>query len=198
MNAENSAKNLITSKLILASASPRRKQILEDAGFDFEIKISNVDECENLPPTELVMKNAELKAEAIARENPDRIVVGSDTTVAFGGKIFGKPKDLNEAARMLATLQGNTHSVFTAVSLVKNSAGNIAKKTGVQESEVTFKKLDSSAITNYLRLVHVLDKAGAYAAQECGELIIEKIEGDFDNVMGLPVRLLKKLLDTPI
>ncbi len=191
-------KNVNRNKIILASASPRRKQILSEAGFDFDIKVSNVIECENLPPAELVKTNAELKAMEIAKENPNRIVIGSDTTVAFNGKIFGKPKDLQEATQMLETLQGNTHSVFTAVSVVENRDGQIQSKSDVQESKVTFKKLNSDDIKNYLSLVNVLDKAGAYAAQECGELIIEKIDGDFDNVMGLPMRLLNKLLDTPI
>ena len=185
------------NKIILASASPRRKQLLAEAGYQFDIAVSNVDEYDNLPPMELVETNARLKAYAVAKENPERIVIGSDTTVAFNGRIFGKPKDLQEAFTMLKTLQGNTHSVYTAVCVVKNSAGNFKTLSGVQESKVLFKKLTDDKIKNYLECVNVLDKAGGYAAQECGELIIEKIDGDFDNVMGLPLRLVKKLLDTP-
>ena len=185
------------NKIILASASPRRKQLLSEAGYQFDIAVSNADEYDNLPPKKLVETNARLKACAVAKDNPEKIVIGSDTTVAFDGRIFGKPKDTQEAFTMLKTLQGNTHSVYTAVCIVKNSAGNFKTFSGVQESKVSFKKLTDDEIKNYLACVNVLDKAGAYAAQEYGELIIEKIDGDFDNVMGLPMRLVKKLLDTP-
>ena len=123
-------------------------------------------------------------------------VLGADTTVALGGRIFGKPKDLAEAADMLAALQGRTHSVWTGVCIAKNAGAKTEFKCASMESKVSFKKLGYGEIAEYLRRVNALDKAGAYAAQECGEMIIEKIEGDFDNVMGLPMRLVKNLLDT--
>ena len=182
--------------IILASKSPRRIELLEKAGFDFTVIPSLAEEATHTDdaPHTLAMDNAKAKAEDVAAAHPDSIVLGSDTIVVLDGKIYGKPKDLNDARKMIAELQGKTHSVFTAVALiVKNK--NIAD-ISCDESRVTFKPMSPADIENYLSKVHVLDKAGSYAAQEFGELIIEKIDGAFDNVMGLPIALLKKRLDT--
>ncbi len=184
------------NKIILASASPRRKQLMEEANIDFEVIASNVNEFENLSPYDLVFENARLKAEDISKKNPNRLVLGADTIVALNNTVLGKPKDLNEAFKMLTTLQGQTHCVYTAVCLAKTQETKTQFFCDVQKSEVRFKKLSSKEIVRYLECVNVLDKAGAYAAQECGEMIIEKIDGDFDNVMGLPMKLVKKMLDT--
>ena len=191
-------KNKNINKIILASASPRRRQLMQEAGYDFEIIVSDAQEIQISNPITLVKTNAENKAKSVAMQNPNRLVIGSDTIVAFAEKVLGKPKDISEAFNMLQMLQGNTHSVYTGVSVVEFDGNNIFAKTDYQESKVIFKKLSDSDIKNYLQKVNVLDKAGAYAAQEYGELIIEKIDGDFDNVMGLPMRLVKILLDTPI
>ena len=184
------------NKIILASASPRRRQLMEEAGIPFEAAPSGAREIDCLPPRELVLENARLKAMDAAEKFPERLVLGADTTVALNGKIFGKPKDPAEAAQMLQTLQGKTHSVWTGVCLAKKSGGKIFSKCAAEESKVGFKKLGGEEIAEYLQKVYVLDKAGAYAAQECGEMIIEKIDGAFDNVMGLPMRTVKNLLDT--
>lgn len=184
------------NKIILASASPRRRQLMEEAGIPFEAMPSGAREIDSLPPRALVEENARLKAADVAEKFPERLVLGADTTVALGGKIFGKPKDLAEAAQMLRELQGKTHSVWTGVCLAKKSGGKFFSKCAARESKVSFKNLSGAEIAEYLAKVDVLDKAGAYAAQERGEMIIEKIDGDFDNVMGLPMRAVKNLLDT--
>lgn len=188
--------NANCNKIILASASPRRKQLMLEAGIDFDVEPAKCGELTGLPPRGLVEANAKLKAFDVAAKRPNRLVLGADTTVALGGAVFGKPKDLAEAAEMLAALQGRTHSVWTGVCIAKNTGGKTEFKCASMESKVSFKKLGKGEIEAYLRRVNVLDKAGAYAAQECGEMIIEKIDGDFDNVMGLPMRLVKNLLDT--
>ncbi|MBO5254472.1 MAG: septum formation protein Maf [Opitutales bacterium] len=189
-------KNININKIILASASPRRKQLMQEANISFEIIVSTADEVDNLPPRELVSENARIKAEEVSKRNPQRLVLGADTIVAFNNKVFGKPRDINEAIEMLSTLQGNTHSVYTAVCLAKTTEKGTLYYCDVQKSDVQFKSLSLNEIKNYINCVNVLDKAGAYAAQEYGEMIIEKIEGDFDNVMGLPMTLVKKMLDT--
>lgn len=193
MNSEN------RNKIILASASPRRKELLENANMDFEIIVSRADEIDdqNADPCSVATENARLKASVVALENPNRLTLGADTVVAFTGKIYGKPKDLADAKRMLSELQGNTHSVFTGIcAAVADENKNLQVVCDAEESRVTFKKLTSEQIDEYLMVVNVLDKAGAYAAQEHGEMIIENIDGAFDNVMGLPVQASKKILDT--
>ena len=167
--------------------------------MDFEIIVSHADEIDDTTadPCTVATENARLKASAVALENPNRITLGADTVVAYGGKIYGKPKDLNDAKRMLSELQGNTHSVFTGIcSAIADENKNLQTFCDAEESRVQFKKLSSEDIDAYLKVVNVLDKAGAYAAQEYGEMIIEKIDGAFDNVMGLPVDASKKILDT--
>ena len=182
--------------IILASASPRRRELLEKAKIPFKTVPSTAEEAASTdgPPQGLAMANALAKAENVAASHPKDLVLGSDTIVVLENRIYGKPKDAADARRMLGELEGKTHSVFTAVALVLKDAG--IADVSCDESRVTFKSMDGAAIDAYLSRVHVLDKAGAYAAQEAGELIIEKIDGAFDNVMGLPVALLKKRLDT--
>ena len=186
--------NGICKQIILASASPRRRELLEKENFDFLAEPSGAEEnnsSENF--VEAAVANALAKARDIAGKHPDRVVLGADTIVVLDGVLYGKPKDLQNAKEMLERLQGRTHSVFTAIAIVLKSK-NI-EKTSFCQSLVSFKEMDAAAIEKYLEKVNVLDKAGAYAAQEFGELIIEKIEGPFDNVMGLPCSLLKNELD---
>ena len=192
MKKENSGKKII----ILASASPRRSSLLADANIDFEKFVPNVtEEDSNGNPIELVKLNSLIKARAAAKLNRGRIVLGSDTVVALDGVVYGKPKDLVEAKNMLSVLAGRTHSVYTGVAFVEISdSGEEKFSVDVEESKVQFRKLDSDAIDEYISKVNVLDKAGAYAAQECGSLIIESIEGNFDNVMGLPIKLVRSML----
>lgn len=188
--------------IILASASPRRSLLLTQADIAFEVIPSRAAEINDSDanPARLVEINALAKAEEVAERFPNRTVLGADTVVAYGGKVFGKPKDLADAKRMLKILAGNTHQVFTGVAIVEKfgeyTCGESIKRAVEHAcSNVTFKKLEDFQIVEYLEKVEVLDKAGAYAAQECGEMIIEKIAGDFDNVMGLPCKLVRKMLE---
>lgn len=146
----------------------------------------------SLPPAELCALNAAAKAQAVAAEHPHDIVIGADTLVFLDGSPLGKPVDTDDARRMLTTLQGRTHSVCTAVAVVM--PGGERRDFSVT-SHVTFRRMSPEDIEAYLQEVYVLDKAGAYAMQEKSELIVERVEGDVDNVIGLPVRaMLKRLI----
>lgn len=184
-------------RIILASASPRRRELLERAGVPFDVRVADVSEDADVsaPPERLAVSNAELKASRVARENAERLVLGADTVVYRNSKIYGKPRDIADTKRMLAELRGGAHSVFTGVCAAYFDGAELRTKTACGESRVHFKSLDADAISEYVSKVDVLDKAGAYAAQECGSMIIEKIDGDFDNVMGLPVALAESTLD---
>jgi len=174
------------ARIILASASPRRRELLAQAGIDFEVIPSPAEEIHDpsMPPGALCEENARLKAAAIAKDHPGAWVIGADTLVFLDGQPLGKPADLAEAASMLATLSGRTHEVRTGVCVI-DPAGK--PHTFHATTAVTFRTLDAEAIRAYHALVNPLDKAGAYGIQEHGERIIESIEGPFDNVMGLPV-----------
>ncbi len=185
-------------KLILASASPRRSELLRAASIDFDVEIADVDESADcsISSDRLAVENALLKASSVANLFANRLVLGADTVVALDGKVYGKPRDIDEAISMLKILRGRTHSVFTGVALVAKIDGELRSITACGESKVSFKNLSEAEIRLYISKVNVMDKAGAYAAQEQGSMIIENIEGEFDNVMGLPVKLVKNLLDT--
>lgn len=181
-------------KLILASASPRRKELLERLGILFDVCAANVEEDNlgNEGPAEMVVYNAELKASALAEKFPSALVLGSDTTVALGDEILNKPVDMDEAREMLGRLSGNTHTVYTSVALVWAS-GNFAE-TFVEASEVRFRSFDRALIDRYFEQVNPLDKAGAYGIQQARELIIDSVEGSVANVMGLPIETLEERL----
>lgn len=180
--------------LILASQSPRRRELLAREGVEFRIVVKDVEEEHDasLPPEELCARNAAAKASAVAQEYPEQIVIGADTLVFIDGRPLGKPADAAEAVRMLSTLQGRTHCVCTAVAVFMPGG---ERRDFAEKSYVTFRTLSPDAIAHYMALVHVLDKAGAYAIQEHGEMIIEKIEGDYDNIVGLPVTRLLRVLN---
>ncbi len=182
------------SRLILASTSPRRFDLMMEAGLHFAVVPAEVEEFhdEAVPLAELTRQNAALKAEWVAARHPDTWVIGADTLVSIGRQALGKPADLAEAARMLGRLSGHTHVVGTAVCLVHAATGR--RHEFLEETLVTFKPLTESEIAHYLTLINPLDKAGSYAAQEHGEVIIEKVEGAYSNVVGLPMeRLLVEL-----
>ncbi|MBR3904045.1 MAG: septum formation protein Maf [Akkermansia sp.] len=179
--------------IILASQSPRRRELLTREGVEFRVEVRETDEVHDasLPPEELCALNAAAKAEAVAQEFPGNIVIGADTLVFIDGEPLGKPGDEASAVSMLLRLQGRTHSVCTAVALIMPDG---SRRDFSETSYVTFRALDEAAIRHYMSLVNVYDKAGSYAIQEHGELIIESFEGDLDNVIGLPVkRLLEQL-----
>ena len=181
-------------QLILASASSRRKTLLDDMGLAFAVQVANVEEDDrpHLKPDNLVLNNAILKAESVAKEAPDALVLGSDTTVAFEGRIFSKPQDLNEAMQMLETLSDQWHEVYSAISL-RWTNGDF-KESFYEVSQVKFRALTPSIIRKYHSRVNPLDKAGAYGIQEASDLIIESIKGSFENIMGLPSELLANRL----
>lgn len=178
--------------LILASQSPRRRDLLAGAGLAFDVVIRPTDELLDpaLEPQALCMTNAKDKANAVAKEFPDATVIGADTLVFIDSTPLGKPAREDEARAMLTQLSGRVHHVCTAVS-VRSPLGDtdFAEMTKVQ-----FRTLTDDDITRYLALVNVYDKAGSYALQEHGEIIIEQVEGDANNVIGLPVSRLAGVL----
>lgn len=172
--------------LILASQSPRRRELLADAGYDFEVVVPVITERESpwLSLRELTVANATRKALAIAQERPGAVVLGADTLVALDGKLIGKPRDLKHAREILRRLSGCVHEVCTGV-FVASPSGCFASFAEV--SLVRFRRLTEKSITTYFRNVNPLDKAGAYAAQIQGREIITEVEGSLSNVIGLPM-----------
>ena len=205
------AEQPMTVDVILASGSPRRKELLEREGVSFTIRVSEVDESlepdlEANPP-EAVKKLAERKAGAVVQEVLSEnylgmaAVLGADTMVVLDGEIFGKPASLSDAKRMLRRLSGRTHEVVTAVSLWMVAAPTIEDisvgfRTFVDRSAVTFRSLTDEEIADYLRKGESFDKAGAYAVQGEGASLVEGVDGALDTVIGLPVgRLLDEFPD---
>ena len=183
---------------VLASASPRRKELLLEVIPDFEIIPSAFDEGQiqgDLPPHILVKKLAEGKAKDVALrpENDGKIVLGSDTVVAFGKNALGKPKDERDAKEMLGALSGKKHHVYTGVCLIEAKAGEIIwQKTAAAKTAVYFEKLTEEFIDEYVAGGSPMDKAGAYGIQDGG--LVKKIKGSYSNVVGLPVELVKKMV----
>ncbi|HOK78127.1 MAG TPA: Maf family protein [Verrucomicrobiota bacterium] len=180
--------------LVLASRSPRRQELLRRAGLDFEVVTAPVEERddEELTGRELALLNAYRKAVSVARRLPGRLVLGADTVVCLGTRKLGKPCDLDEAVRMLEQLQGRTHHVITGVALIRLESGE--ERVFAETTHVTFRPLARSEIEAYIARVNPLDKAGAYAIQEHGEMLVVGIDGSYSNVVGLPMeRLLEEL-----
>jgi septum formation protein len=182
------------TSLILASASPRRIALLRAAGFGFEIVSPAIEEShsEFFSPIELTLFNAFQKATAVANRHPGAVVLGADTVIALDLEIFGKPADLDDARRMLVRLVGKSHDVITGIALLKASRDQLI--TRAVRTRVKFRSLSDSEIETYLKIAEPLDKAGAYAAQNSPDLIIEKVTGSFSNVVGLPMELVGPLL----
>lgn len=182
------------SRLILASASPRRRELLARLGVAFEVVIADVVEHEepSTDPRVMVAHNAALKADWVAARHPAATVLGADTTVFLDQQALNKPRDLVEARAMLRRLSGRTHTVFTGMAVRRQSDG-LQLDEGVA-SEVSFRALDEAAIEAYLSQVHTLDKAGGYAIQEHPEIIVAGFTGSLTNIIGLPVETVKQLL----
>lgn len=184
--------------IILASSSPRRAEILRNAGIHFEIRAAEIDETPLPGETAeaMVARLAEAKARAVAAQldapRRDFIIVGADTTVELDGEILGKPDDSRDAANMLAKLSGRTHRVLTGIFLVK-LPGNGAR-TAVESSAVTFAALSRNEIEAYVKTGEPMGKAGAYGIQGYAGRFISKIEGDYFNIVGLPLSRLYALL----
>ena len=183
-------------RLILASASPRRAELLREMGLRFRVVPSDAAETRNeqLTARELCQLNAYRKARTVAKKIPDALVLGADTLVYLGTRLFGKPANHAEAEQMLERLQGRTHQVVTGICLIH--LRRFRQKIFAETTQVTFRSLDPKQIRYYLGAVNPLDKAGAYAIQEKGDLIVDRIVGSFSNVVGLPIERLKSELVT--
>ncbi|HUA66110.1 MAG TPA: Maf family protein [Alphaproteobacteria bacterium] len=181
--------------LILASASPRRAELLRQLKLEFEVVPSAAKEVfdDHLSPLELCQLNAHRKARAVAKKIPDALVLGADTLVFLSQKIFGKPADKDQAKDMLMQLQGKTHQVVTGVSLIHLRSH--AERIFAVSTDVLFRSLTSQQIDEYLEKINPLDKAGAYAIQENGELVVSEISGSFSNVVGLPIEKVQSELE---
>jgi septum formation protein len=182
--------------IILASASPRRAELLRSAAIPFTVDVANIPE-EPRPgerPREHAERLAREKAEVVAKRNPGTIVLGADTIVVVDEEILGKPRDAADAARMLRLLSGRAHEVITGVCFALLETGNWKLETGSERAKVYFDKLSSDDIQNYVATKEPMDKAGAYAIQGIASRWISKIEGDYANVVGLPVALVWKML----
>jgi len=182
--------------LILASASPRRAELLRECGFEFSVLTTATEELapEHLTPQELCQLNAHRKARAVAKKVPDALVLAADTLVFLGDEIFGKPASKSMALEMILRLQGRTHQVVTGVTLLhlrSHREGLFAVST-----DVRFRPLNESQALAYLEKMNPLDKAGAYAIQEHGEMIVEEIAGSYTNVVGLPIERLQAEIQT--
>jgi septum formation protein len=184
---------MIQPRVILASASPRRRELLTLIGIGHEVRPADIDESV-LPgerPTEHAERLARTKASVIAAAFPAALVVGSDTIVVVDDDILGKPRDEPEAARMLRRLSGRRHTVYTAVAVARGAR----VESGVERVEVVFRSLGDDEIARYIATREPMDKAGAYGIQGFGATIVERIEGDYFAVMGLPLRRMVGLME---
>lgn len=190
-------------QLILASASPRRKELLAQAGFSFQVFPANADEkIQEKSPEEMVKKLSERKADAAMemwerqKNNPeDVLVLGADTIVVQNDRILGKPADRKEAAAMLHQLQGNTHSVYTGVTLLwLDGARQLEQVTFAEKTDVVFYSMTEKEIQDYVQTGECDDKAGSYAIQGLAMKYIQEISGDYHNVVGLPVAAIYQML----
>lgn len=175
-------------KIILASNSPRRRELLSQAGIDFEVIPADIEEviCDEAPD-KVVMSLSKQKALWVAENNPGRIVIGADTIVAYDGEILGKPVDENEALDMLSMLSGRTHKVYTGVTIVRPGKDGFETETFAEETEVVMYQNDRQTLLEYIATGEPMDKAGAYGIQGRGAVLVKEIKGDYNNVVGLPL-----------
>jgi septum formation protein len=180
--------------IILASASPRRKELLEKIGLRFAVEPSNYEEDmpSALEPHEFAQKISLEKAKVVASQHKNAIVIAADTFIIFGGQILGKPHTEKEARKMLETIRGKSHSVITGFSIIDTGTSKTLSKS--VETKVYIRKLTLAEIDAYVKSKEPLDKAGAYAIQGLGSVFVEKIEGDYFNVIGLPLSALTEAL----
>lgn len=183
------------NKIILASASPRRRELLEQLGVEFEIIPSQVEEkMKSMEPSRMVMELSEIKAEDIynrlsQEEKELSTVIGADTVVALEDQVMGKPQSSSEAIEMLSRLQNNTHQVYTGVTLIfRKGPGKVPSKISFfEKTDVTMYPISSDEIAAYVNTGEPMDKAGAYGIQGRGAAFIKEIHGDYNNVVGLPI-----------
>jgi septum formation protein len=180
-------------RLILASASPRRMDLLREAGYDFDVEPADVDESAlaGEAPRAYVVRVASLKARTVAAGHPDDIVLAADTTVVIGGELLAKPADDDDARRMLGRLAGRTHEVLTGVAVV--AAGR--ERSTVVATKVRFRPMTAAEIDWYVASGEPRDKAGAYGVQGLASRFVESVDGSYSNVVGLPAGAVKALLE---
>jgi septum formation protein len=178
--------------MILASVSARRKYLLQSIGIDFNVIPADVTESHHGYYKTVAIKNAVAKAKAVAELHQNELVLGADTVIELNGDVIGKPANIEDAAVILKKLSGKQHNVVTAICLIRRDEN--VQCIFTESSKVYFRHIDDIVITEYLNKVHVLDKAGAYAIQEHGDILIDKIEGHLDNIIGLPTAKLKVAL----
>ena len=177
--------------LILASGSPRRKEILETMGIPYCVDVSDVDESFSASPEDMVLELSARKARAVAERHGNALVLAADTLV-FGDEVLGKPKSPEHAAEMLRKLSGSWHSVYTGLTLIDTVTGTCIRKA--DQTRVHFVKLSEEDIAAYVASGECSDKAGAYGIQGKGGMFIDRIEGSYSNVVGLPMALLRSML----
>lgn len=185
-----------TPRIVLASSSPRRRALLSEMGLAFSAESPDVDELDVHPdgPHCLSLENARLKGVALSSRFPEALVIASDTVVALGKQVYGKPRDLTHATEMLRALSGQAHSVITSVALFW-PAGRLWDLFA-ETTTVKFRSIDDSAIQAYLAKTQPMDKAGAYGIQDHGDELVASIEGSFHNVVGLPTERLRSALQS--
>lgn len=186
-------KGTFCMKMVLASGSPRRRKILAEMGYDFEIAVADV--VEDIIPGESaedhVTRLSGKKAESVAVDFPDDLVVGADTAVVLDKEILGKPESEKEAIEMLLRLSGKTHAVFTGITIVVMNEQ--IRRSGYDRTEVTFNELSKRQVSDYVSSGEPLDKAGAYGIQGMGSFLVKSYTGEIDTVIGFPSRLFKKM-----
>ncbi|MBI5091576.1 MAG: septum formation protein Maf [Candidatus Hydrogenedentes bacterium] len=181
------------SRLVLASASPRRSALLAALGLDFEVVPSSADEIFDGEPSKVVIHNACAKRDDVAvRLTEPAVVIAADTLVFLGGHVLGKPKDLDGARTMLARLSGRTHQVLTGLAIVDTANGRHSE--GYEATDVTFRHLTAEEIDHFARAVNPVDRAGAYTVDGPGSLLVERYNGCYQNVLGLPMVRLDTML----
>ncbi|HEX8851477.1 MAG TPA: Maf family protein [Gemmatimonadaceae bacterium] len=182
----------VAPRVVLASSSPRRRELLALIGISYEVRPADIDEStrDDESPHDYCERLAREKALAISRDTRDAVVIGSDTTVVVDGQILGKPENADDARRMLRTLSGRSHTVLTGVAVARGER----VESGVEEVEVWFRALDDAEIDAYIATGEPMDKAGSYGIQGFGATIVERIEGDYFAVMGLALVRMVRLL----
>lgn len=189
----------MAERFILASASPRRRELLAQVGAEFEIIPAKGEEViTSSQPQEVVLELSAQKAAEVAGQlqREEAVILGADTVVVYEGQILGKPRDEKEAERMLSMLCGNTHSVYTGVTIVRVQDGKTKHCSFYEETKVTMYPMTRQQILSYIRTGEPMDKAGAYGIQGKGALFVEKIDGDYNNVVGLPVAKVFQMLES--
>jgi nucleoside triphosphate pyrophosphatase len=179
------------SKLVLASRSPQRRALLQALGLEFEVQAPEVEEEKEGEPRDLVARNATRKAEDVAADHPDALVIGGDTEVVIDGEVLGQPADETQARAHLERLSGSEHHVLGGLALL--GPGDEGPRTGVDVSTVAFRELDDGLLDAYLASDEWRGRAGSYAIQGLGSALVDTVRGDVSNVIGLPIGLLLRL-----